>query len=206
MTATSRNDGISSPAPDETIEPGDAGDALPKRELQTLLGGCCRDCGVRYSAREAVFTIFLGLKNAPRCLPCTSKRLERPLDELWAELLACIRRRDCYLQAWREAERIDGVAGSAISCSTSLPRTEAAPATAGNELPAAADWDAGDMACGELVMQLRIRMAQRSAGEILRVTAHDPAAPEDLPAWCRLCGHTLVAMNHPYYWIRRKGD
>ena len=73
-------------------------------------------------------------------------------------------------------------------------------------LPAADEWDAGDMGCGELVMALRLRMHSLPAGGVIRVTATDPAAPEDLPAWCRLCGHTLVAMNHPLYWIRRKGD
>jgi tRNA 2-thiouridine synthesizing protein A len=72
--------------------------------------------------------------------------------------------------------------------------------------PAADDeWDAGDMGCGELVMALRLRMRNLPAGAVVRVTATDPAAPLDLPAWCRLCGHTLAAMKHPVYWIRRKG-
>lgn len=62
------------------------------------------------------------------------------------------------------------------------------------------------MGCGDLVMGLRVRMGKLQPGDVLRVTATDPAAPEDLPAWCRLCGHTLVATNHPHYWIRRKGD
>jgi len=41
-------------------------------------------------------------------------------------------------------------------------------------------------------------------GEVLRVTALDPGAPEDLPAWCRLTGHTLLQWEHPEYRIRRK--
>jgi tRNA 2-thiouridine synthesizing protein A len=73
------------------------------------------------------------------------------------------------------------------------------------ELPVADAWDAGDLGCGELVMALHLRMKGLRGGDIFRVTATDPAAPEDLPAWCRLCGHTLVAMHHPNYWIRRKG-
>jgi tRNA 2-thiouridine synthesizing protein A len=62
------------------------------------------------------------------------------------------------------------------------------------------------MGCGELVMALRLRMNNLPPGGVIKVTALDPAAPEDLPAWCRLCGHTLERMSHPDYWIRRKGD
>jgi tRNA 2-thiouridine synthesizing protein A len=72
-------------------------------------------------------------------------------------------------------------------------------------LPVADEWDAGDMGCGELVMALWLRMRNLPAGAVVRVTATDPAAPVDLPAWCRLCGHTLVAATHPVYLIRRKG-
>jgi len=72
-------------------------------------------------------------------------------------------------------------------------------------IPVADEWNAGDMGCGELVMALRVRMGNLRAGDVIRVTATDPAAPEDLPAWCRLCGHTLAATKHPVYWIRRKG-
>ena len=44
------------------------------------------------------------------------------------------------------------------------------------------------------------------AGAVLTVTATDPAAPEDLPAWCRLTGHALLTADHPTYRIRRRGD
>ena len=43
------------------------------------------------------------------------------------------------------------------------------------------------------------------AGGVIRVTATDPAAPEDIPAWCRLTGHPLLAADHPHYLIRRRG-
>jgi tRNA 2-thiouridine synthesizing protein A len=41
-------------------------------------------------------------------------------------------------------------------------------------------------------------------GQVLRLVALDSGAPEDLPAWCRLTGHTLQAANHPVYLIRRE--
>ena len=71
-------------------------------------------------------------------------------------------------------------------------------------LRADATWDAGDLGCGDLVLQLRFRMEALAPGAVLRLTALDAGAPADLPAWCRLTGHTLLAADHPVYLIRRK--
>ena len=65
-------------------------------------------------------------------------------------------------------------------------------------------WDAGDLGCGELVLQLRFRIEQLEPGALLRLVALDPGARADLPAWCRLTGHALMAAEHPVYLIRRK--
>ena len=65
-------------------------------------------------------------------------------------------------------------------------------------------WDAGDLACGELILTLYGRMHAMRSGEVLRLVALDSGAPADLPAWCRLTGHTLLAADHPVYLIRRK--
>jgi tRNA 2-thiouridine synthesizing protein A len=71
---------------------------------------------------------------------------------------------------------------------------------------AAADaiWDAGDLGCGDLVLQLRLRIEGLPPGAVLRLVARDPGAPADLPAWCRLTGHRLLAAEHPVYLIQRK--
>ena len=69
--------------------------------------------------------------------------------------------------------------------------------------PADQEWDAGDMACGELVLELRMRIAGLALGQVLKVTARDPGAPADMPAWCGLTGHTLVSIEPPVYLIRR---
>jgi tRNA 2-thiouridine synthesizing protein A len=177
----------------------DDNDPRPLRELDRLTGGACTDCRRGYSSRDAVFSIVLGFKNAPRCLVCLSQRLARDADELRGQLVAHIHRRDCFLKAWREAERRD----AAPPTSLRSPGETTVPA---NVIPTvAAEWDAGDMSCGELVMALRLRMNDLPAGAVLKVTATDPAAPEDLPAWCRMSGHQLAAMHHPNYFIRRKG-
>ena len=68
------------------------------------------------------------------------------------------------------------------------------------------EWDAGDTGCGELVLELRMRLKPMRPGQLLKLTARDPGAPEDLPAWCRLTGHHLTYVHHPIYVIRRKED
>lgn len=65
-------------------------------------------------------------------------------------------------------------------------------------------WDAGEMGCGELLLELRTRFERMRPGQILELIARDPGAPADIPAWCRLTGHALVMERHPVYHIRRK--
>jgi tRNA 2-thiouridine synthesizing protein A len=66
------------------------------------------------------------------------------------------------------------------------------------------EWDAGDLGCGELVLELRTRMQALERGQVLKLVALDPGAPADLPAWCRMTGHVLVAQEPPVYLIQRK--
>ena len=67
-------------------------------------------------------------------------------------------------------------------------------------------WDAGDLGCGELVIHLRFRLKAMQPGEIIRVHATDSGAREDLPAWCRMTGETLVHHDpgEHLYFIRRR--
>lgn len=60
------------------------------------------------------------------------------------------------------------------------------------------------MGCGELVLLLKIRMQKLAPGQVLLLTADDPGAIEDIPAWCKMTGHQLIGQIHPDYYIRRK--
>ena len=42
------------------------------------------------------------------------------------------------------------------------------------------------------MLELRLRMRQLASGQVLRLIARDPGAPADIPAWCRMTGHTLL--------------
>jgi len=67
-------------------------------------------------------------------------------------------------------------------------------------------WDAGDLGCGALLLELRKRLAAMRPGDTLEVVARDPGAPIDVAAWCRTTGHALVREAHPVYVIRRRDD
>jgi tRNA 2-thiouridine synthesizing protein A len=67
-------------------------------------------------------------------------------------------------------------------------------------------WDAGDLGCGELVLDLRLRMRRMPPKTTLHLIATDPGAIEDIPAWCRMTGHLLARSDHPHYLIERKSD
>lgn len=53
--------------------------------------------------------------------------------------------------------------------------------------------DAGEQGCGELMVTLARRFRGLPSGTLVAVVAHDLGAREDIPAWCRLVGHELVA-------------
>ncbi|HTR47279.1 MAG TPA: sulfurtransferase TusA family protein [Verrucomicrobiae bacterium] len=67
-------------------------------------------------------------------------------------------------------------------------------------------WNAGEMGCGELLIELALRMKSLAPGQLFELTALDPGAVEDIPAWCKLTRHALVSAEHPIYVIRRRDD
>ena len=82
--------------------------------------------------------------------------------------------------------------------------TDARPSEPASLPEAQETWDAGDLGCGDLVLELHGRLKRMRPGEVIKLCARDPGAPEDLPAWCRLTGHRLLHAQHPNYWIQRK--
>jgi tRNA 2-thiouridine synthesizing protein A len=174
------------------------------RDLEGLEGAPCAGCARPLCGHHALIALVMGFKNAPRCAGCLAGALENPLEKFLDQVLELIRHRDCYRLGWAWA------GGREKSASPERPEclmnVLAAPRM-GVESPGVAplaEWDAGSMGCGDLVLELRQRLAQVKPGGVLRVRATDPGAPEDLPAWCRLTGHSLIEANHPVYRIRRK--
>lgn len=197
------------------VEPETEAEELPLlQELDRLAGAGCVDCRRKLCGHEVLFCNALGFKNAPRCLPCLASGLERVPAELRDDLFRYIQQRPCYERAWHETSRREGMAPNRVpTClwpgEAPVPARAALAREAATENglapSAAASWDAGTMSCGDLVLALRGRLGALAPGAVLKIIAHDPAAPEDLPAWCRLTGNRLLQSQHPEYYIQRKG-
>ena len=120
--------------------------------------------------------------------------------------------RDCTRAAWRQISRDEpdcelGRASRASSpADEKSPGVPARPETGSTPVPASATWDAGDLGCGDLVLELKNRMKILAPGAVLHLVARDPGAAADIPAWCRLTGHGLIEARHPHYHLRRKDD
>jgi len=71
--------------------------------------------------------------------------------------------------------------------------------------------DGGDLDCGSgLLLIIRNAMAPLPSGGVLEVRSREISVKEDLPAWCRLVGHDLLAVapgtaGSTSYFIRKKG-
>ncbi|MEO8498751.1 MAG: sulfurtransferase TusA family protein [Planctomycetota bacterium] len=178
----------------------------------------CIVCAGGLCGHEILFSIAMGLGDKPRCAACLAEGMGRPTNQLRDHLRAHFLQRNCYGIVWRrESERegftVDGLPGclwseTDTSDATDVPVALDASVEALEEPDviglATEAWDAGDMSCGDLVLALRGRMHALSAGTRLKLTAHDPGAKEDIPAWCRMTGNSLLAQHHPHYWIQRK--
>jgi tRNA 2-thiouridine synthesizing protein A len=66
-------------------------------------------------------------------------------------------------------------------------------------------YDAGSQGCGDGPLdKIAGIMRKLQPGQTLEVRATDPAVTVDLPAWCRMTGHTLVLHEQDRYLIERK--
>ncbi len=174
--------------------------------LQRHLDARCAECGSSLCGHEALMSMVLGYQDRPMCLTCLARTVERERDIFAAEIGGYILSKECLRTGWAwiniREEQGGACALAGMSKNTRMMRQTT---QGGSEIPFPdAEWDAGDMACGDLVLELRVRMLSMKPGQVLKVTALDPGAPEDLPAWCRLTGHAMVVARHPEYWIRKK--
>ena len=75
---------------------------------------------------------------------------------------------------------------------------------------AAATCDGGDLDCGSgLLLIIRNAMDPLASGGVLEVRSREISVKEDLPAWCRLVGHDMLAARpgeagSTSYFIRKK--
>ena len=181
------------------------------RDLEGLGKTKCGGCGGDLGPHAFVASVALGFKDRPRCAGCLADALGRERKAFLEHLAYYVRARACFRAGWEWADRSAGHACSEPGARWLAEESMASGRRQGPEQHAAggggeASWDAGDMGCGDLVLELRARLRALAPGQVLEVRALDPGAPEDLPAWCGLTGNRLVRAAPPNYWIERKKD
>ncbi len=63
--------------------------------------------------------------------------------------------------------------------------------------------DGGDLACGQLLLDLHLRFKEIEPGSRVAIRSVDAGAPVEIPAWCRVLRHELLDQAHPYYLVLR---
>ena len=206
------------------LEPNDHDDHEDQDEVEALLCSLegirarrCIGCGRSVCAHESLMSLVMGFKDAPRCLECLADDLNQKKEELRDHLVGLITRRLCYNEGWVWANREEGFApGTLPGClwpENDARKRDEPPAisvsthdSVESELLSIFDveWDAGDMGCGDLVLELRIRMQPLQSGLIMKLRAANSGAEKDIPSWCRMTGNALLFQQHPFYIIKRK--
>lgn len=65
-------------------------------------------------------------------------------------------------------------------------------------------YDAGDQGCGDGPLgKIAALMRKLDSGQTLEVRATDPTVAIDLPAWCRMTGHTILKQEKDRYLIQK---
>jgi len=169
-------------------------------QLRNWTARPCLACKSPLLAEDVLYSNALGLKTSPQCLPCLAKGLEQNQAELKSTLLQHIRRRPCLCKAFELSN--DGLP-TELDCDFTAPENQPLSSTNSPLIPDLI-WDAGYLGCGDLVLLLRGKLRAMLPGKLLKVTALDPGAPEDIPAWCKMTGNRLVSQQHPLYFIRNK--
>jgi tRNA 2-thiouridine synthesizing protein A len=72
-------------------------------------------------------------------------------------------------------------------------------------------YDAGSLGCGDgPLTHIAARLRAMRPGCVLEVRSTNPGVTADLPAWCRMVGHTYLGGNRDAgpdrYFIQRKDD
>lgn len=185
-------------------------------EVDARGGAPCVGCAAPLIGHDVVLSLLMGQRDRPRCIACLAASVGDELVPFLRRARANVTRLDCYGAGWRHADRLLAARGapwpeeripSAFRLEEDDDHEPEAPMCAESSARAhSAMFDAGDMGCGDLVLELRSRLTALAPGEVLLVRATDPGAPGDLPAWCRVTRNTLVHHDHPRYWIQRRTD
>lgn len=205
-------------------QPADLADAADRERTLAIITRLsrprprCPQCANEVSRQEHLLAYALGFGDDPPCLADLARQVDQPAMSLLDAALGHVAQRGCLREAWIWAAARDGLAAETLWRPEQLvEQAQIADASVGHSLASgttgsavtpsvATVWQAGELSCGDLVLELRLRLRALHPGDVIEVHSHDIAAPEDLPAWCRMTGHTLLYQSHPVYRIQRKRE
>jgi tRNA 2-thiouridine synthesizing protein A len=184
---------------------------------RAFTSGRCEGCAAETCGRQQVIGRILGGGDRRLCLDCLGASLGSTPEQLCELVGKYLVRRECYREDWRAAQ-VCGDDGRSPCCPSRLEHSTAPPswyraelfqAPAGDALPEPdLTVDAEEAGCGDLMVLLLRSIRKLGGGEVLKLTARDPGASADIPSWCRLTGHSLLAgpvdPDAATYYIRRK--
>lgn len=67
-----------------------------------------------------------------------------------------------------------------------------------------AEWDTGNMSSGEILIQLKKKMAAMNSGNILKLKTRDSGLKDALFSWSLLTGNKLIRTKESEFYIKRK--
>lgn len=70
--------------------------------------------------------------------------------------------------------------------------------------------DTGEETCAALIRSIQRAILPLEPGAVLAVNSRDPSARLDLPAWCRMTGHSYLDSDdhetHTIHYLRKRGN
>ena len=165
-----------------------------EQHVAALRDAHCVDCQRVLCGHESLFNVAMGLTTKPRCVSCLAAGLAMSAEGLRDHLWAHFQRRDCYGEVWRRVNEREGFprqglpaclwpdSGGKCADASVAQEPSSAPASPPQDgIAVAEDWDAGEMACGDLVLALRGRMDKLASRATLKLVARDPGAKKTSP-------------------------
>jgi TusA-related sulfurtransferase len=182
-------------------------EAIAARDFEAIARALAPDARFRYlipsgpsqiAGAAAVAAKFLQWFGDADEFTVQSVRVEPLADRISARYRFLLRDHEVWevieQQLYLDVDDDGRIAGIDLLCSGFRP-------TGGPEALASSSthaFDAGAMGCADgLASEFRRRIAAIPVGDVLVVTARDPAAKEDLPPLARLMGHTVHSVEAP---------
>jgi TusA-related sulfurtransferase len=180
--------------------------AVAARDRDGIVGALASDARFRYLVPSgpgevvgaaAVAATFLGWFGDADALQVQSVRVEPLADRMLARYRFVLHEQAGWevieQQMCLDLDEELRIAAIDLLCSGFLPNPESETGPNGIHR-----FDAGDLGCADgLAAEFRRQIGAIPVGDVLEVTARDPAAKEDLPPLARMMGHAVHSIETP---------